>query len=72
MVFCEDREFHGTQSRDDIYEWYTSWCERTGHRPLSREKFMPKFRDAMGDRILAERQVRSGGARTRVFDFETV
>ena len=72
MVFCEDREFHGTQSRDDIYEWYTSWCERTGHRPLSREKFMPKFRDAMGDRILAERQVRNGGARTRVFDFETV
>lgn len=72
MVFCEDREFHGTQSRDDIYEWYTSWCERTGHRPLSREKFMPKFRDAMGDRILAERQVRSGGIRTRVFDFETV
>lgn len=72
MVFCEDREFHGTQSRDDIYEWYTSWCERTGHRPLSREKFMPKFRDAMGDRILAERQVRSGGARTRVIDFDTV
>ena len=72
MVFCEDREFHGTQSRDDIYEWYTSWCDRTGHRPLSREKFMPKFRDAMGDRILAERQARVGGIRTRVIDFDTV
>ena len=71
MVFCEDREFHGTQSRDDIYEWYTSWCERTGHRPLSREKFIPKFRDVMGDRILNEKRVRISGIITRVFEFDT-
>jgi P4 family phage/plasmid primase-like protien len=71
MVFCEDREFHGTQSRDDIYEWYTSWCERTGHRPLSREKFIPKFRDAMGDRIINEKRMRVSGIITRVFEFET-
>lgn len=71
MVFCEDREFHGTQSRDDIYEWYTSWCERTGHRPLSREKFIPKFRDAMGDRIINEKRMRVSGVITRVFEFDT-
>lgn len=69
MVFCEDREFHGTQSRDDIYEWYTSWCERTGHRPLSREKFIPKFRDVMGDRIINEKRMRVSGIITRVFEF---
>ena len=68
-VFCEDREFNGTVSRDDIYNWYKYWCEDTGHRPLSRERFMPKFRDCMGDRIRDERRIRNGGTFTRVFDF---
>ena len=69
LVFCEDREFKGTVSRDDLYFWYTLWCERTGHKPLSREKFMPKFRECMGERILDERRVRIDGVITRVFDF---
>lgn len=68
-VFCEDREFKGTVSREDIYSWYKYWCEDTGHRPLSRERFMPKFRDCMGDRIRDERRIRNGGTYTRVFDF---
>ena len=68
-VFCDDRDFNGTISRDDIYRWYTSWCEETGHRPLSRERFLPKFRDYMGDRIRDERRIRNGGTFTRVFDF---
>ncbi len=69
VVFCEDRSFHGTISRDDIYDWYKGWCERTGHKPLSREKFMPRFRDCLGDRIKAERRTRIDGVPTRVFDF---
>ena len=72
MVFCDDREFNGTVSREDIYCWYVSWCEDTGHRPLSREKFLPKFRECMGDRIMEERQQRNGNKRTRVFDFAPV
>ena len=69
VVFCEDRNFYGTVSRDEIYDWYKLWCDRTGHKPLSREKFMPKFRDCLGDRIKAERRVRIDGVPTRVFDF---
>ena len=69
MVFCEDRDFNGTVSREDVYFWYTLWCEETGHKPLSREKFLPKFRDCMGDRIADERQERINGKRTRVFVF---
>ena len=69
MVFCEDKNFHGTISRDEIYDWYKAWCDRTGHKPLSREKFMPRFRDALGDRIKAERRMRIDGIPTRVFDF---
>jgi putative DNA primase/helicase len=69
MVFCEDRDFHGTISRDDIYYWYTLWCEETGHRPLSREKFMPKFRECMGEQIIEEKQQRVNGKPTRVFYF---
>ena len=69
MVFCEDRDFNGTVSREDVYFWYTLWCEETGHKPLSREKFLPKFRDCMGDRIVDEQNQRINGKRTRVFVF---
>ena len=68
-VFCEDQEFEGTQSRENIYYWYTLWCDKTGHKPLSRERFIPKFRDCMGDRIKDERRTRINGDITRVFDF---
>ena len=71
MVFCEDRDFKGTVSREDIYLWYTLWCEETGHKPLSRERFMPKFRDSMGDRIVEETQRRINGRPTRVFEFSS-
>ena len=69
MVFCEDRDFNGTVSREDIYFWYTLWCEETGHKPLSREKFLPKFRECMGDRIADEKYTRNGSSRSRVFVF---
>ena len=57
-VFCEDRSeaFKGTIPRDNIYFWYSSWCDETGHKPLSREKFIPKFRNCMGERIIAEKR----------------
>ena len=72
MVFCEDREFKGSATREDIYVWYTYWCEETGHKPLSREKFIPKFRDCMGERIIDDKQVREGGTRKRIFVFAPV
>lgn len=71
VVFCEDHttRFRGTIQRKEIYDWYKWWCEDTGHKPLSREKFLPKFRDLLGDRIKGERRVRIDGTPTRVFDF---
>jgi putative DNA primase/helicase len=69
LVFCEDQSFYGTKTRDDVYVMYKLWCEQTGHRPLSREKFLPKFRDAMGKRIVGEGKKRIDGILTRVFDF---
>ena len=68
-VFCEDHDFVGTETRENIYYWYTLWCANTGHKPLSREKFLPKFRDCMGDRIIGESQRRVNGKVSRVFDF---
>ena len=70
MVFCEDNDFAGQVARDVIYHKYKFWCEDTGHKPLSRERFMPRFRDAMGDRIIEEKRVRIGGSLTRVFIIE--
>jgi phage/plasmid-associated DNA primase len=71
LVFCEDRDdsFHGTVTRKDVYDWYKWWCEDTGHKPLSREKFIPKFRDILGDRILQDTRKRIDGINTRVFVF---
>jgi len=43
---------------------------RKALKPLSREKFLPKFRDCMGDRILEDTQRRINGTRTRVFVFQ--
>ena len=70
-VFCEDKaeSFKGVVPRDDVYFWYQLWCETAGHKPLSREKFIPKFRDCMGDRISNEKRTRISGVQTRVFEF---
>jgi putative DNA primase/helicase len=72
LVFCEDHadNFHGTVTRKDVYDWYKWWCEDTGHKPLSREKFLPKFRDVLGNRILQDTRKRIDGAVTRVFVFD--
>ena len=70
VVFCEDHDFVGNVPRDEIYAEYKFWCENTGHKPLSREKFLPRFRDAMGDRITDERRIRINGTLTRVFVIE--
>lgn len=71
VVFCEDHitKFHGTIPRKEIYDWYKWWCEETGHKPLSREKFMPKFRDCVGGLIKTERRIRVDGVPTRVIEF---
>lgn len=70
-VFCEDYDtrFFGTLQRTEIYGWYKDWCMETGHRALSREKFIPKLRECLGERIESEAQVRMEGKRVRVISF---
>lgn len=69
-VFCEDYSFGGFVGRDEIYLWYKQWCEETGHKALSREKFLPKFREKMRDRIIEDGQRRVDGKRVRGFAFK--
>lgn len=68
-VFCDDYVFEGERTRDEIYEWYKEWCEKTGHKHTSRERFIPRFRDCMKDRITGEKQVRRNGRKIRIFCF---
>ena len=70
-VFCEDYEhvFRGAVSRAEIYGWYKDWCETTGHKAMSRERFLPKFRECMEKQIVGERRMRVNGKIVRVFDF---
>lgn len=68
-VFCNDFEFEGERTRDSIYSDYKDWCEETGHKTMSRERFIPRFKDCMKDRILDEQYVRRGERRVRIFRF---
>ena len=68
-VFCDENIFNGEMTRDHVYSEYKDWCERTGHKPMSRERFLPGFRDCMKDKIEDEAQVRRGDKRVRVFKF---
>lgn len=72
--FCDDYAdtFTGTVPRDTIYTLYTEWCQTTGHKPLARERFLPKFREAAELLIENETQLRIDGKRTRVFIFKNV
>jgi P4 family phage/plasmid primase-like protien len=71
LVFCEDKSeaFRGTVPIDDVYYWYTLWCENTGHKSLSRTRFVPRFEECMGERVKGRRRTRINGTQTRVFDF---
>lgn len=68
-VFCSDYVFDGERTRDEIYSWYKDWCEDTGHKPMSRERFIPRFRDRMKHKIDEEFQVRRSDKRVRIFRF---
>lgn len=70
-VFCTDYVFEGSKTRDEIYFMYKDWCEDTGHKPMSRERFVPRFRDCMKDRILEERAAKRNGRYVRIFKFES-
>lgn len=69
-VFCNDFEFKGERTRDEIYDIYKDWCEYTGHKPMSRERLIPLFRDRMKDRIVEEKQVRRNDKKVRIFKFD--
>lgn len=71
-VFCGEHLFEEPMTRDSVYSKYKEWCENTGHKPMSRERFMPLFRDCMGDRIAEEFRNRVGGRIVRGFTFEPV
>lgn len=69
QAYCDDHIFEGRMTRDEVYASYKEWCENTGHRTLSREKFMPKFKETMGKKILDDSRLRLNGKRTLVFSF---
>lgn len=68
-VFCEDHVYSGEVTRDEVFEDYCLWCERTRHKPLSRERFIPRFRDCMKKEIVGEKQVRRADRHVRIFLF---
>lgn len=72
-VFCDDYAdyFHGMVQRDEVYGWYTVWCNNTGHRPMANTNFFPAFCSAMGNKVDDPNyRARTGsGARSRFIVF---
>ena len=66
-VFCEDMAYNGNVTREAVYSNYRQWCDQTGHKPLSRERFLPKFREAMGEQIVEDKNGSLGGTKCRYF-----
>lgn len=69
-VFCKEYAFGGAMGRDEIYSMYRDWCDTTGHKSMSRERFIPRFRDCMGTDITGEYRKRVGGKIIRGFHFK--
>lgn len=69
LVFCEDHQFNGVMTRDEIYGMYTSWCESTGNFRLSREVFFPRFCEQMVKRIVYSGRRMYRGKRTMLIEF---
>lgn len=69
MVFCDDHQFQGVMTRDEIYALYGTWCENTGNRRLSREMFFPRFCEQMGDKIAYKGRRVIQRKRTMVIEF---
>ena len=69
-VFCSEHVFAGEYTRDEIYVQYKFWCEDTGHKPMSRERFVPRFRDCMAKEITDEFRRRKDGKVVRGFKFK--
>ncbi len=60
VVFCEECPFEEMMTRDEIYTAYAMWCRDTGNKALSRQIFLPKFREVMGKRIKDESRRKIG------------
>lgn len=67
ISFCDEYDGCGDIPRNDIYDEYRTWCEEGGHKPMSRERFFPRFREVMGVRITDEPRRRVGGEIVRFF-----
>ena len=70
QTFCKDRVFSGRMTRAELYLWYKSWCEETGHRCSTRTKFIRDFRSHMKDQIVDEYESNVSGTRDRGFVFK--
>lgn len=71
-VFCDEIIFEGRVTRDTVYSRYKDWCESTGHKAFSRERFIPLFRKRMEvlKRIEDEYRENISGRTVRGFIFK--
>lgn len=66
VVFIEESNLNGWYSRKEIWDMYLTWCLDSNHRAYSRNNFFTAFREAIGDRIVEEKHIRSDdGSRVR-------
>ncbi len=65
--FLEETLMSGRISRTELYKQYKDWCRDAGHEPMSRTKFIQRFRQTVKQKGLKVDETKYGGERQFIF-----
>lgn len=67
VSFLEDCPQSGSVSRTELYQRYTAWCHDAGHEPMSRTKFIQRFRQTLKQTQMEAKETMYCGERRFIF-----
>nr|WP_321500001.1 phage/plasmid primase, P4 family [uncultured Dethiosulfovibrio sp.] len=67
MGFMEETELSGRIPRSELYKMYKDWCHDAGHEPMSRTKFIQRFKQTIKQVGIEVSETMSSGERQFIF-----
>ncbi len=58
ITFVRDMNYSGVVWRSTVWDDVKEWLAENGHRQMSANRFFPKFRDALGPRLIWDKKIR--------------
>ena len=65
--FMEETELSGRIPRSELYKMYKDWCHDAGHEPMSRTKFIQRFKQTIKQVGIEVSEAKSDGERQFIF-----